>query len=275
MSDLGTVPGGAAPADQQVSAVPTARAGAALADQPAGLALADQRVGAALADQRVGAVLVDRLADAFEEARDPERAVGMAAYMRDQFPFLGLTSAVRRSRAKLALAGLPKPAEADLREVALACWARDGREFQQFACDYLTTHVKVAGPAFLDTTAELITTKSWWDTVDPLATRVAAGLVRRHPALTARMDEWSETANMWLVRTAILHQLHYREATDTDRLFGYCARQAGHRDFFVRKAIGWALRQQARTDPEAVRAFLATHADTLSPLSIREAAKHL
>ncbi|BEL08873.1 DNA alkylation repair protein [Actinoplanes sichuanensis] len=223
----------------------------------------------------VGVVLVGRLAEEFEAARDPERAAGMAAYMRDQFPFLGLTSAVRRSRAKIAVAGLPKPGEADLREVALGCWARDEREFQQFACDYLTAHVKVAGPGFLDTAAELITTKSWWDTVDPLATRVVAGLVRHHPVLVARMDDWSETANMWLVRTAILHQLHYREATDTDRLFGYCARQAGHRDFFVRKAIGWALRRHARTDPHAVRVFLTAHADALSPLSIREAAKHL
>ncbi|MDI6105753.1 DNA alkylation repair protein [Actinoplanes sp. NEAU-A12] len=221
------------------------------------------------------AVLTDRLAGAFEEVRDPERAVGMAAYMRGRFPFLGLPSAVRRAQARLSLAGLPKPTETELRDVAMACWSRAEREFQQFACDYLTAHVKIPGPAFLDTVAELVTTKSWWDTVDPLATHVTAGLVRRHPALTARMDQWAEADDMWLVRTAILHQLHYREATDTERLFGYCARQATHGDFFVRKAIGWALRQYARTDPAAVRTFLSDHADSLSPLSIREAAKHL
>ncbi|WP_433794357.1 DNA alkylation repair protein [Actinoplanes sp. CA-252034] len=223
----------------------------------------------------LAAVLVDRLAGEFEQARDPQRAVGMAAYMRGRFPFLGLTSAVRRARARAALAGLPRPTEADLGEVALACWARDEREFQQFACDYLTAHIRVAGPAFLDTVDELITRRSWWDTVDALATHVVADLVRRHPALTARMDDWAGSADMWQVRTAILHQLHYREATDTARLFGYCAGQASHRDFFVRKAIGWALRQHARTDPDAVRAFLTAHAGVLSPLSIREAAKHL
>ena len=80
---------------------------------------------------------------------------------------------------------------------------------------------------------------------------------------------------MWVVRTAILHQLHHGTATDPDRLFGYCARQAGHPDFFVRKAIGWALRQYARTDPAAVRNFVAGHRDRLSPLSVREAMKHL
>ncbi|GAA4962724.1 DNA alkylation repair protein [Actinoplanes utahensis] len=221
------------------------------------------------------AVLMDRLTGAFETARDPVRAVGAAAYMRDQFPFLGLTSAVRRARATVALTGLPKPSEPDLRAVALACWAREEREFQQFACDYLTTHVRVPGPAFLDTVAELITTRSWWDTVDPLATHVVAGLVRRHPALITRVDEWSIAGDVWLIRTAILHQLLYRAETDTDRLFGYCARQAGHPDFFVRKAIGWALRHYARTDPGAVRTFLTAHADRLSPLSLREAAKHL
>lgn len=220
-------------------------------------------------------VLVERLAGAFDQARDPDRAVGAAAYMRDQFPFLGLPSAVRRAQARIALAGLPPPSETELRDVALACWARAEREFQYFACDYLSRHIVVAGPAFVDTLSELITTRSWWDTVDPLATHVAAGLVRRHPTLTVRMDEWSAAGDKWLVRTAILHQLHYREATDTGRLFGYCARQAGHRDFFVRKAIGWALRHYARTDPAAVRAFLVAHRDTLSPLSIREASKHL
>ncbi|MEU4428104.1 DNA alkylation repair protein [Actinoplanes sp. NPDC024001] len=188
---------------------------------------------------------------------------------------MGLTAPLRRSLARSALAGLPKPSESDLREIALACWARDEREFQQFACDYLIAHGGVPGPDFLATLAELITTKSWWDTVDPLATRVVGGLVTRHRALLKRMDEWSTADDMWLVRTAILHQLHYGAETDTARLFGYCAAQAGHPDFFVRKAIGWALRQFARTDPEAVRAFLAEQAGRLSPLSVREAAKHL
>ncbi|MEU4691333.1 DNA alkylation repair protein [Actinoplanes sp. NPDC023714] len=219
--------------------------------------------------------LMERLTAEFASARDPERAVGMEAYMRDQFAFHGLPSPIRRARARAALTGLGPWSADDLRAVALACWDREEREFQQFACDLLTAHVTVPGPDFLGTLRILITTKSWWDTIDPLATRVVAGLVRRHPALVARMDEWHREENMWLVRTAILHQLHYGAATDTDRLFGYCAAQARHPDFFVRKAIGWALRQYARTDPAEVRAFLAEHAADLSPLSIREASKHL
>lgn len=220
-------------------------------------------------------ILMERLTAEFTAGRDPERAFGMEAYLRGRFPFLGLPAPIRRARARTALTGLPRPTADDMRAVALACWALPEREFQQFACDYLTDHVAVAGPGFHSVARTLIVTKSWWDTVDPLATRVVGGLVRQHPQLVAEMDDWARADDMWLVRTALLHQLHYGQATDTDRLFGYCAAQAGHPDFFVRKAIGWALRQFARTDPGAVRAFLDEHADALSPLSVREASKHL
>ncbi len=219
--------------------------------------------------------LLDRLVRVYGAARDPARAQGQAAYMREQFPFLGLTAPTLRALSRTVVAGLPEPTEADLRAVVLRCWQLDEREYQYFACDWLRTHVKVPGPAFLTTVRTLITTKPWWDTVDPLATRVVGGLVQRHPALVAEMDAWSADDDMWLVRTAILHQLHYGPRTDTARLFGYCGRQAGHRDFFVRKAIGWALRQYARTDPDAVRGFVARERDRLSPLSVREATKHL
>ncbi|XVU27537.1 DNA alkylation repair protein [Actinoplanes sp. CA-054009] len=208
-------------------------------------------------------------------AADPARAAAQAKYMRDQFPFLGLASPTLRKLERAALAGRPRPSEDELRATALALWERDEREYQYVACSYLVRHVGVPGPGFLGVVRTLVTTKSWWDTVDPLATRVTGGLVTRHPALTASMDEWARDQNMWVVRTAILHQLHYGAATDTDRLFRYCRDQAGHRDFFIRKAIGWALRQYARTDPGAVRAFVSENSARLSGLSIREATKHL
>jgi 3-methyladenine DNA glycosylase AlkD len=226
--------------------------------------------GRPLADE-----LLDRLVRTYEAARWPERAVQAAAYMRNQFPFLGVPAPVQSALSRSVTAGLPRPTEDDLRTVALGCWALDEREYQYFACGWLRSHVRVPGPGFVTTARTLITTKSWWDTVDSLATRFVGGLVRRHPELVGEMDAWSADQNMWLVRTAILHQLNYGPDTDVDRLFGYCTRQAGHPDFFVRKAIGWALRQYARTDPAAVRRFLGDNADRLSPLSVREAAKHL
>jgi 3-methyladenine DNA glycosylase AlkD len=219
--------------------------------------------------------VLDRLIGVYDPARDPERAVRTAAYMRDQFPFLGFSLPTQRALGRTVLAGLPAPAEEELRAVVLACWALDEREYQYFACDYLRTHLGVCGPGFIGTARTLITTKSWWDTVDPLATRFVGGLVQRHGRLADEMDAWARDRDMWLVRTAILHQLHYGTATDTERLFGYCTGQAGHPDFFVRKAIGWALRHYARTDPDAVRTYVGRNRDRLSPLSVREATKHL
>jgi 3-methyladenine DNA glycosylase AlkD len=198
----------------------------------------------------------------------------MAAYMRDQFPFFGLPAPEVRAVERAAFTGLPRPTDEDLTVVALACWELPEREFHYAACDYLRKHVSAARTDFLPIARTLITTKSWWDTVDPLATRFVGDLARVHPSLLPAMDAWSAEADVWLIRTALLFQLHYGAATDTDRLFGYCVRQASHPDFFVRKAIGWALRHYARTDPEAVRAFV-TSTPSLSPLSRREAMKHL
>jgi len=209
--------------------------------------------------------LLSRLDAAIAERRDPERAFAMAAYMRDQFEYAGLPAPALRTVERAAFAGLPRPTPDDLRAFVLSCWERPEREFQYAACDYLRKFVAVAGPGFVPVLRTLITTKPWWDTVDPLATRVTGDLVRAHPSLLGTMDAWSADDNMWLVRTALLFQLHYGPATDTERLFGYCARQAGHPDFFVRKAIGWALRQYARTDPAEVRAFVA-ETPSLSPL---------
>ena len=219
--------------------------------------------------------LLARFDAGFSASRDPSRATAMAAYMRDQFPYFGLPAPALRSLFRTAVAGLPAPASHDLREFALACWERPEREFQYVACDYLRRHVAVAGPSFLPVVRRLVTTKSWWDTIDPLATRFVGDLVRLYPDLSGEMDKWSADENMWVVRTAILHQLNYGTATDPTRLFAYCTRQAGHPDFFVRKAIGWALRHYARTDPSAVREYVTTHSDVLSPLSVREASKHL
>jgi 3-methyladenine DNA glycosylase AlkD len=199
----------------------------------------------------------------------------MHKYMRDQFPYVGIPTPQRRALSREVLAGQPRPDEDDLRAIALACWDLPEREYQYFAVDLLAGHPRGPTPEFLDTVRRLVTTKSWWDTVDPLASRVVGSIVAAHPATVSTMDSWLVDENLWLARTAILHQLTYKQGTDTARLFRYCLARADHRDFFIRKAIGWALRQYAWTDPEAVRRFVAAHATELSPLSVREATKNL
>lgn len=221
----------------------------------------------------LAAEILGRLTRVYGAARDSERAPAMAAYMRDLFPFLGIQSPAQRVLAREVLAGLPRPAEGDLRDVAEGCWALPEREYQYFACGLLRRHARACSAGFLETARFLVVTKPWWDTVDTLAAHLVGTLVSAHPELVSAMDEWVGADDMWLVRTAILHQLRYKERTDADRLFRYCTRQAGHTDFFVRKAIGWALREYAKTDPVAVRAYVTGH--RLAPLSAREALKNL
>jgi 3-methyladenine DNA glycosylase AlkD len=219
--------------------------------------------------------VLDRLVATYSHAADPALAVTMAAYMRGQFPFLGIKAPQQQALGRVVLQGLPRPTEADLRAVALGCWGMAEREYQYFACAWLRRHAAVCSAGFLDTARYLILTKSWWDTVDALAAHLVGPLVARHPALVSTMDEWIGGDELWLIRTALLHQMRYREATDSARLFGYCTAQLGHRDFFIRKAIGWALREYAKTAPEAVRAYVRAHEARLSPLSTREALKNL
>jgi 3-methyladenine DNA glycosylase AlkD len=216
----------------------------------------------------------------FRSAADADRAAAQRAYMRDQFPYLGIATPEQRRLARAvlkgsALRGSGQPTTADCVKVAVRCWALPEREFRYFAVDYLIANVKRCDSSLLTTVRTLITTDSWWDTIDPLAARVVGPLVAADPGLVATMDAWVRDENLWIVRTAILHQLHYKAATDEARLFEYCALRAGHSDLFIRKAIGWALREYAYTAPEAVRGFLDRERDRLSPLSVREAGKHL
>jgi 3-methyladenine DNA glycosylase AlkD len=216
-----------------------------------------------------------RLGEAFRAEADPDAALDMRAYMRDQFPFLGIKGPRQKQLARQVLAGLPAPTERDLVATARSCWDQPEREYQYFACALLRRYAKVCSAGFLDQARSLILMKAWWDTVDTLAAHLAAALVSRHPSLVLTMDQWSMERDLWLVRAALLHQLTYKRDTDAERLFRYCRAQAEHRDFFIRKAIGWALREYSRTDPVAVRAFVRDNAAVLSPLSIRAALKNI
>lgn len=221
--------------------------------------------------------LVAALARRFREAADEERAAGMKAYMRDQFAFLGVPKDTRTELEREAIAevlGGPRGrlTEAELATTARLLFAKDEREFAYTALTLLRRHVpRVGTPAFLAVLRELVLEKSWWDTVDDLAQNTVGPLVARYPVLTAVMDEWARSDQMWIARTAILHQNKYKQATDAKRLFAYCKARAQEKDFFYRKAIGWALRNYAATAPEAVARFCDANESILSGLSLREA----
>jgi 3-methyladenine DNA glycosylase AlkD len=226
--------------------------------------------GTPLADEVVG-----RLVAAYAGGADAEWAGPMAAYMRNQFPFFGLPTPERRRLTRDALRGLPAPTEADAVDVARLCWRHDQRELHYAGGEYLCAHIAVCSPAVLAPLEDLIITKSWWDTVDLLCRHGSGEIVRRDRAERARMDRWVESDDIWLARSAILHQERWGDETDPDVLFSYCLQRARDTDFFLRKAIGWALRSYAHTDAAAVRRFLAAHDGELSGLSKREALKRV
>ena len=243
---------------------------------------ADRFTGAASPPDTValptGAALAERIATALASRADPERAGPMRRYMRDQFPFLGVTAGAQRAAWRAATAGLPRRLpEQVVVEAAVDLWARPEREHRYLACTLVNRHAAspprrpAATAGFLDTVEVLVTDEPWWDTVDALATHAVGDLVRHHAELRARMDAWLASDDVWLIRAAVLHMLRWRAATDAPWLFAACLSRGDNPDFFVRKAIGWALRDYSKVDAPAVVAFVEAHAAGLSGLSRREA----
>ena len=216
---------------------------------------------------------IDALRDQLVAVADPSAAPAMAAYMQHRFEFLGVKTRQRRAASKPTMASARTATGDELIAFARTCWEQPEREFQYVAQDLLGANVARLESRHLADVHHLATNRSWWDTVDALAAWTVGGLVRADRTLAEEMDRWIDDEDIWVARSAILHQLRWKEATDAERLFDYAARRAGDTEFFIRKAIGWALRQYARVDPDAVRVFVDTH--ELSGLTRREALKHL
>ena len=220
--------------------------------------------------------LVGQIRDALAALADPARAAPMRAYMRDRFPFLGIQTPIRRA----ALRPLFKVDfdQNSLLTAAGLLYELPEREFRYAASDLLARH---AGRLDLNAVAPLLALAqrdSWWDTVDGQAGIVGDVLraARRSDSdAQATMDDALHHDCLWVRRIAMIHQLGWRLETDTVRLFGYAETLAPERDFFIRKAIGWALRDYARWNPQAVRDFVATLGTRLSPLSTREAMRRI
>ncbi len=202
---------------------------------------------------------------------NPHAAVPMRAYMCDQFPFLGIATPARRA----ALNDFKKHAlsQVDLLILAQQLWQLSEREYRYAAIDLLAMHSKQLDASAIPALLALARTDAWWDTVDNLSS-VINRIIRRYPTAQTQMDEALKHDNFWTRRTAMIHQLGWRDATDEARLFDYALTLASESEFFIRKAIGWALRDYARWQPEAVKGFVLSE-QTLSSLTVREAMKHL
>jgi 3-methyladenine DNA glycosylase AlkD len=220
------------------------------------------------------ALVLATTTEALRPCADPDRAEQMAAYMRHVAPFLGVQAPERRRVLRRAWAGMPTPVSAQLGAGARLLALQAEREFHYAAYDLVGRYLAAADDGFLGSHVEwLLTTTPWWDTVDGLVTAAVSPLARRHGA-AAVVDRWSRSGDVWLIRAAIQHQRGWKQDTDVTQVLELCDRHWGSGEFFVAKAIGWALRDLTRVDPAAVRRFLAGH-PAPDPVATREAQRGL
>jgi 3-methyladenine DNA glycosylase AlkD len=229
------------------------------------------RSGVAADVELIGAVRA-----ALREAAQPELARPMQAYMKSATPFLGVRVPVMRTLTRAEAKLRPFATSADLTDTVLRLWREAGyREERYAAITLLGTPAarRLWEPSVLQTLRELIVTGAWWDYVDELAHRVGDLLLRWPAEVRPAVVTWTRSEDRWLRRASIICQLGTRDQADVELLTIAIEAAVNDSDFFVRKAIGWALRDYARTNPAWVRSFTETH--ELSPLSRREALKHL
>ncbi len=212
------------------------------------------------------------LEKSFRKNADPENAVPMAKYMKNKFAYLGIKTPLRRELMQDFFQHNGKPEIADLKNIVLDLWQLPEREFQYFALSLLRSYAMKVPEDFIELYEYLIVTKSWWDSVDGIASWLVGKHFMRFPHLKEPyIEKWMKSGNMWLQRTCILFQLGYKKDTDIVLLGGLIMSVADSKEFFLQKAIGWALREYSKTDQQAVINFVENN--ELAPLSKREAYK--
>jgi 3-methyladenine DNA glycosylase AlkD len=214
------------------------------------------------------------LEERFISLTDADEAAKMKKYMKDRYDFYGVKSPVRKQlyREHRRLNGLIPDGQIEV--ITRWCWKAPQREWQYFVMEFLGKVARKAAPEIISLYEYMIVNKSWWDSVDFLASNLVGPYLMKYPErITELTGEWMRSENIWLQRTCVLFQLKYRDQTDTVLLSSFIEQLKGSKEFFIRKAIGWALREYSKTNPEFVKSFVADQ--KLSGLSEREALKWL
>jgi 3-methyladenine DNA glycosylase AlkD len=224
----------------------------------------DVAAACAFASDRLGAIA------------DTNKALGMAAYLKTDMPFYGVYKAGRTPILRELVRGWVPADRAEYTDLVSALWDLPHREEQYLALGVARAHASFITPSSLPLYRRLVVSGAWWDLVDEAAIKLIGGVLFTHrPGTTPKVRTLLTHTNLWLRRTALICQVGHKASTDTDLLFDGCSALAHESDFFIRKAIGWALRDYAWTNPEAVRQYVTDHEPDLSPLSRREALKNI
>ncbi|WML42717.1 DNA alkylation repair protein [Neobacillus sp. PS3-40] len=217
---------------------------------------------------------VDELVKLYTQHIDLDYANWSKNYLRNQFDFLGIRTPIRRKLTKQFFREFGVPTKENLKDIILTLWERSEREYQKAALDMLEKVKVDLTPEDMPWLSSLLVNKAWWDTVDVLSPHIMGYMFTAYPKLISQYaDQWILAENFWLQRSALLYQLYYKNRTDEKRLFQYILIRANSEEFFVQKAIGWVLREYAKTNPLVVKSFVSVN--DLKPLSRREALKNL
>lgn len=218
--------------------------------------------------------LMDLLHGEMKKHADPAKAVNMANYLKNRFECYGIKTPVRNEIQK---DWFKKVKSSDVNHWDLVCnlWEQDQREYQYIAIDYLKkTSAKLIEKEDDKLLEEIIVTKSWWDTVDLIASNYTGKYFLKFPEqIDPVISRWRKSDNIWLNRTCLIFQLKYKEKLDFDLLTDLIEEFKPNQEFFIQKAIGWSLRQHSKLDPESVRSYLERSG--LKGLALREASKYL
>jgi 3-methyladenine DNA glycosylase AlkD len=208
----------------------------------------------------------------YQQHANPENAVPMKKYMRNQFEFLGIKTPEAKALFKQLVAENGLPDVVEIEPTVRELWTWPEREYQYLALSLLGKLQKQLTPAVVPLLEHLVLTKSWWDTIDSIASHNVGKLLRQYPDhRDGVIGNWRESDNFWLRRVTLLFQLGYKAETDEALLFALVRANSDSSEFFIQKAIGWALREYSKTSPVAVKAFVEKQ--SLAPLSQREALK--
>jgi 3-methyladenine DNA glycosylase AlkD len=213
-----------------------------------------------------------KLRESLAAAANAELAAQASAYMRGQFVFWGIKAPVRKTVFEPYWKEIAAQSFEEIQDVVQFCWAQPEREYHYFGMEYLFRAKKKWDEQAILLMEELICAHAWWDTVDYVAPTLAAAFFQKFPSYKeTTIRRWNESSNMWLIRSSIIVQLKAKQKTDTDLLAACILPHTGSKEFFIQKAIGWALRQYSYTNPTWVQDFVAGY--RLAPLSQREALK--
>jgi 3-methyladenine DNA glycosylase AlkD len=220
--------------------------------------------------------LLDAIHAGLRGLADPARAAGAQAYMKSAMPSLGVRVPDVRRVTAAAVSRHPLHSADQLRATVLELWrAATAREERYAAIDLTGARLVASDLHMLPVYEEIIRDGAWWDYADGVAGRICALLQTHRAEMTAVILGWSTDPDFWIRRASITSQLKAKAQTDPELLRSVIEANLWDREFFIRKAIGWALREYAKTEPDWVRAFVDRHADGISPLSRREALKNL